>query len=271
MAGFLLVLVATDGLYLRLLQHLLPTGLAWRTAPVAKTLRKLLAALGATYESARNFVDLAYNDRFPSTTRELTEWEFQFGLQPAATVTDATRRIALASAWAATGGQSPRYLQDTMQDAGFNVYIHEWWDPPNVDPRTARDPRDYTEVPRIGTVQCSAFPTQPRCSLFSNQARCNRFLANEVGYLVNLNLTREAPPPVPDDPDRWRYFLYWGGATFPNPAVIPADRRDEFERLLLKICPAHLWLVTLIEYEMWTYGDGHVFGEPGLQWGLPGP
>lgn len=264
--SFLLLLIATDGLYLRLLQHLLPDGLAWRTTIIGKALRKFLDGLSTSFESARDYIDLVYTDRLPTSTRALDEWEAQFGLTAAST--DAARRLALASAWSAQGGQSPRYLQDTVRAAGFDVYLHEWWVPPNVDPRTARDPRTYTTQPLIGTVQCG----EPLAQCGEPTALCNRFLANEPGYLVNRNLTNEAPPPVPDDPATWPYFLYWGGETFPNPAVIPASRRAEFEQLILRICPAHLWLVTLVEYGVWQVGiGGYTVGQPGLYVGLEGP
>lgn len=262
--SFLLVLVATEGLYLRMLQHLLPNGLAWRTT-VAKTLRKFFEGLSATIQNARDFIDLVYGDLFPTTTRELTEWEAQFALDTQDS--DDDRRSALAGAWQAQGGQSPRYLQDTMQAAGFDVYIHEWWSGPNVAPRTVRDPRDYTDLPLIGQTQCGDDGAE--CG--EPDAQCSRFLANNPGYIVNNTLTGVAPPPVPDDPTKWPFFLYWGGATFPNTATIPATRRAEFEKLLLKICPAHLWLVTLIEYDVWLVGDGHNVGDPGLFVGQEAP
>jgi hypothetical protein len=88
----------------------------------------------------------------------------------------------------------------------------------------------------------------PGRTLFDLYPECNRFLANEPGYLVNLNLTREAPPPVPDDSAAYPYFLYWMGATFGDRAEVPAARRDEFERLLLKLCPEQHWLVTYVTY-----------------------
>jgi hypothetical protein len=240
--SFFLLFAVTDALYLRQLQHLLPTGIAWRTTIVAKTLRKLMEAFAAVFQSAREFIDLVHADRFPTTTRDLASWEYQFGL--VASATDEDRRLSLAGAWAAQGGQSPRYLQDTVQAAGFDVYIHEWWEPPNVDPRTPRDPRTYTTQPLIGTTQCGESLAQCGESL----AQCNRFLANEPGYLVNLNLADVAPPPVPADPATWRYFIYWGGETFPDTADVPADRRAEFERLILKLSPANNWLVTLVNY-----------------------
>lgn len=200
-----------------------------------------IQALSATFLFARQFVDLVYLDLFPSSTRSLPEWENQFGLLPAGS--DSQRRANVDAAWKAAGGQSPRYLQDVVQAAGFDVYIHEWWvsvGPPWV----AKDPRTHTNVPLTGTVQAGEALAQDG----EVSAIANAFLVNETDYIVNLDGGQDAPPIVPSDPDTWPYFLYWGAASFPARATIPASRRQEFEALILKLCPAQQWLVTLIDY-----------------------
>src|SRR5689334_18526975 len=157
-------------------------------------------------------------------------------------------RLALAAEWAATGGQSPSYIQGVLQAAGFDVYVHEWWS--SGPPYVARDPRDYTEQPLIGSFQCTGdgLPSQPQCSAFASQPQCNGWLANEISYLVNNDLTRRAPPAIPDDPDFWPYFFYIGAESFPEIAVVDSNRRAEFERLVLKLRPTHLWVVLRITY-----------------------
>jgi hypothetical protein len=247
-------------LFFRQLSHLLPRGAAWRVT-IDKTLRRFFLGLSAQPEETRAYIDKVYLDLFPATARSkddpvpaersgaLEEWEKQFGLTPSATASEASRRLALAAEWQATGGQSAGYIQGVLQAAGFNVYVHEWWS--SGPPYVARDPRIYTTVPRIGTNRCQSLPTtvsKPRCSAFASQSRCNAFLANDPHYLVNKDLTRRPPPPVPDDPMKWRYFMYVAAASFPTPATVDVARRDEFERLILKLRPAHLWIVTLVNY-----------------------
>jgi len=53
---------------------------------------------------------------------------------------------------------------------------------------------------------------------------------------------------VPNDPSKWPYFLYIGGETFGGIAQVDPRRKDEFEALCLKICPAQQWLGVLVEY-----------------------
>lgn len=247
--------------FFRIFQHLLPDGLAtrirdgqkawayghghkwgeqglkWGSTAGGRPIDRFFRALTSPFARAREFVDGIYLDLFSETTRELDRWEHQFGLIRAAAESD--RRSNISAAWQATGGQSPRYLQDIMQAAGFDIYIHQWW-----TTGAPYDPRDHTTDPLFGTVQCG----EPLAQCGETTAFCNNFLANEPGYLVNRNLLNVAPPAIPSDPDKWRYFLYWGAATFPNKAQIPAARRLEFERLLLKLCPTRQWLVTLVDY-----------------------
>lgn len=228
-------------LFLRQLQHLLPRGRAWQITLVTKTLRKYMQGIAAWNESARDFMELAFDDFWSESTRELSEWENQLGLTPAST--ELARRQQISGARKATGGQSPRYLQDVVQAAGFPLYIHDWWYYVGPD-RFTRNPRDYTDDPLIGTTQCGESLAQ--CG--ERDAVCNGFLANFTGYIVNIDLTQSAPPPVPFDPLRWPYFVYWSGATFGDVVDIPAERRAELERLLRRICPSHQWIVTRVNY-----------------------
>lgn len=226
--------------FFRQLTELLPDGTAWR-AVAKKGLRRLLEGLAEAPAAFRDYADATFADRFPATTRDLAGWERQFGLLPAGD--ESARRLQLAAAWRAQGGQSPRYLQDVLRTAGFDVYVHEWWQP-GTSPRVARDPRSYTTRPRFGSTQCG----QPWAQCGEPSAFCNRWLANEPDYLVNRNLTNEAPPPIPDAPSAWPYFVYVGAATFGQRASVPLARRSEFERLLLKLFPVHTWIVTLVNY-----------------------
>jgi hypothetical protein len=246
-------------LFFRIFQHLLPDSTAWRLT-IAKTLRSFFEGLAGAPADARSFVDLVFEDRFPATARDpngaLSEWEKQFGLTPSSSASEVTRRLALAAEWAATGGQSPSYLEGVLQTAGFDVWVYEWW-VSGPDPYVPRDPRLYTTPPLIGTVQCG----NPDAYCGNPEAQCNGFLVNDTGYIVNLDLTPRAPPRVPDSEARWPFFLYIGGdpADVDDPeeveppddipfATIDAARRDEFQRLVLKLRPAQQWLVLRVSY-----------------------
>lgn len=227
-------------------QHLLPRSVAWRTT-IRKTLRRYLEGLAAFAGDVKTFVDLVYLDLFPSSTRELADWETQFALP--GTGTEAARRLRLAAAWATQGGQDPNYIQSALHAAGFTtVFIYEWWS--SGPPYVARDPRNHTIQPVLGFYECES--STPWECLDPGPAEqlaphCDDTLANDPGYLVNLDLTRRAPPAVPDDPALWPYFLYFAGEAFPEFAAVDAARLEELKELLLSICPAQQWIVLMVD------------------------
>lgn len=264
--------------FFRVFQHLLPDSIAWRPKDkftewevgdeheigesglvisgefgVGLKLWRFIKGLAGFPDQPRKFVDDVFQDLFPDTTRELAEWEAEFGLEPIGS--ESARRQALAAEWRATGGQSLPYLEGVLRTAGFNVWFHECWQ--STSPFVARDPRAYTNLPLIGTYQCTGTDQdEPQCSpsgidangVAFDQPQCNEFLVNEPDYIVNLDLTPRAQAPVPDDPATWPFFIYVGGETFPARAQVSVSQRGAFERLLTKLCPEHHWIVTLIDY-----------------------
>jgi len=232
-------------IYFRQIQHLLPRTKTW-ALPFGSTIRKFFNGIAdGLSEPARDFIDGVWAEIFPETTNELVEWEQELGCWGGGT--DAERRLALAAEWQATGGQSPRYLQDIIQAAGFDVYYHGWWDPVG---EVVRDPHDYTESANSGTEQCHGTKDsiQDQCADVDTDdpPRCDFFLANTIYYIVNESLNRMAPPPLPDDEDLYRNFIYFGGEEFGTYALVPEERLIELRRLMLKISPGNMWIVSLV-------------------------
>lgn len=269
--------------WLDVFKHLLPNARAWRIT-VEKRLRQFFQGLTGIGEDSKAFFDGVYNDLDPQKTRELDNWEKQFGL-PSGSLTEQERRDRLDATWKALGGQSPRYIQDTLQAAGFDVYVHEWWEPipgrPNggsidgdVTP-LARDPFLYLwdgSAPRqfIGSGHDLAY-----CGgddMFSNSQQdppgyplVNKILESNVGPIGSGHIQlfsggliaasgadtvsyTQKQYVIPNDPTKYPFFLYIGGQNFPDLATIPSARRDEFEDLCLKICPTEQWLGILVNY-----------------------
>lgn len=269
-------------MFLRVFRHLLPNARAWRLV-VDKKLRSFFEGLAESGSTARAFFDGVYLDLFPQDTRELSAWEDQFGL-PSTGLTEQERRDRLAAAWRAVGGQDPDYIQDTLRGRGFDVYVHEWWEPgtePAIGVHACAAPRNPLLVLRreftglTSMVECGEALAQcgedfaqagntldPRGYPLVNkvvetvpdvQPLCGEAIA-ECGEPAALCGNYEAltertrPYTVPLNQDKWAYFLYIGGESFGDIATIPPARRDEFEALCLKICPAQQWLGILVEY-----------------------
>jgi len=130
-------------LFGRVYQRLLPRARAFFFWQSGSQLRQFFEGLAGLPADARAFVDQMWFITRPAETDQLSEWEEEFAL-PDSGLTEADRRTRLNAAWSATGGQSPRYLQDVVQANGFDVFVHEWWEIPVVggDP-SPRDPRVY--------------------------------------------------------------------------------------------------------------------------------
>jgi hypothetical protein len=237
--------------FLAIFQHLLPRTKTWSLV-VDRMLRRLFSGIDIGLATpAKSAVDSVWTTLDPDTTDELAEWENQFGLWE--TGTDAARRAAYEAAWDASTGQSPRYLQDRLQAAGFDVYYHGW----RESDGSVRDPRTYAVAPLIGAIQCYAPATDPDCVVCGaaddlGTPVCDGFVVNELNYLVNEALDGRAPPWIPDSEYRWRYFCYVGGATFGTEAEVALERRVELKRLILKYFPAHLWIVLLVTEPTYT-------------------
>ena len=269
--------------FLRLYQHLLPDGRAWRTT-VNKRLRQFFEGLTIVPEGVKEFADSVWGDLLPETTDKLSEWEHQFGL-PGNITDEEARRARLAATWRSlVGGQPPRYIQDTLQANGFNVFVHEWWEPATgPTPGTpgqpiARNPLLWLRPSQVQTkfqvtcgnpaatcgnpaATCGSTLTPPGYPLvnkvFSTRPRYYVTCGNPVTTAGNTAATAGAHTDfidvqkdyiIPSDPARWPYFLYIGGGVFGSPAQIEAKRKDEFEALCLKICPMQQWIGVIVKY-----------------------
>lgn len=114
-------------MFFRIFQHLLPRSKAWFIV-IQKQLREFFEGLSFVGSDVKTFLDTIYDDIDPQKTTQLDLWESEFGLQNFG-LNEQSRRDRLEARWQDFGGQSPKYIQDTLQANGFNVFIHEWFQP----------------------------------------------------------------------------------------------------------------------------------------------
>jgi len=271
-------------MFLRIFQHLLPNAIAW-VITTAKPLREFFTGLAAAIgDPFKLYFDKVWEDQFPQTTRQLDLYEAEFAL-PVSSLTEQERRDRLAAAWKAIGGQDPGYIQDTLRAAGFDVYVHDWWVPGSepavgvLAAATARNPFTYLNdgVQAVNYVSADGNPLMQdggpsaqdgRTSTPTGYPLVNKllifdpvFIGDGAPAVQDGNLSAQDGGSVssngnyklkeyvlPTDVVTFPYYLYIGGVTFPNHAVIPSSRKNEFETLCLKICPAQLWLGILVDY-----------------------
>ena len=270
-------------MFLNIFKHLLPNARAWQITNNTQ-LREFFTALSvALIDETKQFYDGIFNDIDPQQTRELEAWELEFGLRDTG-LTIQERRDRLDATWKAVGGQDPRYIQDTLQASGFDVYVHEWWVPgtePAVNVKSCLAARD----PRI-TIRDSSTVITYLIECGEAIAACGEVIAeagerldppgyplvNKMGFIERNIITlcgesfMEAGEPValcgdfdgyftrgidyiiPSETDKWHYFIYIGGAVYGELAQVDPKRKDEFEALCLKICPVQHWLGIIVEY-----------------------
>lgn len=269
-------------IWLDVFKRVLPNAKAWRIT-VDKQLRQFFDGLGtALGETTRTFFDGIFDDIDPQKTRELDAWEGQFAL-PATGLNEQDRRDRLDATWKALGGQDPRYIEDTLRGAGFDVYVHEWWVPSVEHPAggsvdgdvtpTARNPFTYLwdgAAPRqfVGCGHDDAFCGGDDMFANSNNAPPGYPLVNKVTIVASIGCGHDdllcagdeaasgageityirKQYVMPADSTKYPFFLYIGGQTFPDQATVQGARQDEFEDLALKICPTEQWIGVLVDY-----------------------
>lgn len=146
----------------RIYQHLLPQAKAWKITS-SKNLRAFFEGLSIFPEEIKNFADTVWLDIFPKTTRYIENWEYQFGLYDYG-LTDFQRRDRLDAAWKFLGGQSPYYIQNTLQKNGFDVYIHEWWDDNSFASQHVECGEKLMECGEAG-AECNNYGYIPHCGI----------------------------------------------------------------------------------------------------------
>jgi hypothetical protein len=271
--------------WLNILKHLLPNARAW-SLTTEKQLRKFFLGISGAAKNSQDFLDGVYSDLNPETTREVDQWEKQFGILNIG-AGDSQRRDRISAAWKDRGGQSPRYLQDILQSAGFDVYIHEWWVPSTEHPSggsvggdvvpVVRSPFDYlddgsdasksflmvdgaagaqdgNQVAMDGSTDTPpGYPLVNKITTAANSVigdgqikmQDGGLFAQDGSSIVTYSLKRNT---IPNDSDKFPFFLYVGAEVFPGQANVPENRRDEFEDLCLKICPSEQWIGVLVDY-----------------------
>ena len=229
--------------FLKVFEYLLPKS-DFFNLKFARPFRSFFVAIAEIPATLRNHISGVISDAFPVMTEYLTEMSYQIGSPRALT------NIQLKAEYGASGGQSPGYIQSVLRNAGFDVYVHEWW-VPGSDPVAARNPNVYlvdaqdllvndiySVVPRW-TWQCDN--ASIRCDVLDDEGdfafRCDVF----SGYSF-----REKYYAVTANPDTYPNYFYVGGAVFPNPANVSEAEYKELKRLIYKLKPSSLRCIVLV-------------------------
>lgn len=239
---------------MNIFKHLLPSGRAW-SLTAEKPLKRFFRALDVLRVDAVNYFNLLFYDINPKTTRELDKWEQQFGLDKGY-LTEEKRRERLAAAWKDVGGQSPAYIQSVLRNNGFDVYVHEWFDP--VDRAAVGQKHEITPRNPLLYMAPEYINTLPGVDCGEARAECGEDFAHAGNYEVLLGyplvnkFVYDADIigyTMTENPQYWYHIFYICGPNFGDLAVVDATRRAEFEALILRIKPAQYWAGVIVRFE----------------------
>lgn len=244
----------------RLRRRLYPTGRAFHIQPGSHPDK--LNSVESEQESefyinSVSILDTLLPDNPNFSTSDATLWEQRLGLivdPPGVSFTD--RKLAITRKMNHPGGilarQSGDYIQESLQTAGFDVYVHQ-----NIPEQTigevlsslvgvAQQGVAQQDEIQQGTAQ-TAFP-----SLFSDiqqgipqqgqfQQSSNTYKNKVANHIdEDLDLMFNATPD-------WRSVFYIGTPDL-GFANVPLVRKDEFRQLILKLKPANTAAYLLINY-----------------------
>ena len=239
-----------------IIKHLLPNSRAFKLYKNS-SIAAFFGSLNNVNAEIKTSFDDVFSDMNPQLTRNLEQWEKQFNINTSGNLSESERRDILDAEWKAQGGQSPQYLEDRLRAAGFNVYVHEWWEP-NAQTGGGSVNNDVTPVARIPSNYINdgaidwLMTDGNADSVDGSDVAMDGTLSGASGYLLVNRIidgsNNNKHYTIPAGTEYHPYFLYIGGETFPNSASIPTSRLVEFEELCLKICPAEQWIGVLVDY-----------------------
>jgi hypothetical protein len=239
---------------------------------INKRLSQFIKGLSALPQDLKEYIQNIYLDLFPDTTRLLDKWNETFGIGFPAKIED-DQRMDLDTTWKAQGGQGFEYIQNVLNNAGFDVQVHE--NNPPVDPDLFLNsiPIMVANGPAAFAGNDQAFAGKTGGDLLVNgpivtntpiyESICggaNIVCGNDRAVCGQFDKfgTEDKIYQITDDPDLWGAFFFIGGDATRNAITheletienidIPIERKPEFIRLILKLKPVQTWAGLMIDY-----------------------
>ena len=262
-----------------IIDALIPEGSAWNVAPDGD-LDHLYDGMAENVEYIVSQLSILSDIRDPSTTPILSDLEREYGISTNTNLTESQRRESLAAlVFQGENNGSKDDLQSVLQAAGFDVQVHE--NSPAVDPDNFLN-NIFLMVADGDNAYAGFYPTIPGVYTSIAGKTGGSLLVNGATYIQRPDYISVANGdymyagngnayagkyedltqtlviyPIPDDPNSWPFFFFVGGDATRNVSGeltdiefvnIPTERREEFERLILKYKPIHTWAGLMVNY-----------------------
>lgn len=218
-------------IFTKLSRQLYPTGRAWRLK-IDTLFFKLHDALAKSEKECYDASDILYTSILPDNNNfsniDATNWERALGLLNQPYLTLSERKQIILRKMQHPGNISARqhylYLQSQLQNAGFDVYVHENR-PIAINPESSY----YNSFNYGGQV-------------YGNNGILNSTkIVNYIDEIKDQNF-------IFGNEQHLRALFFIGAQTYPNFANIPQNRKREFRELILKLKPAQSGGILLINY-----------------------
>lgn len=223
-----------DNYFVKISRQLFPTGRAWWIR-INGVFHKLLQGLSLSEQKVHDvtvsLLDAILPDNNDFDEEDAVNWERALGLYNQSYLTLAERKQIILRKMQHPGNIPARqhylYLEGQLQNAGFDVYVHEnrFGSPPVVNNPVAAM---YGQINYAQAYYGNQGMNYTKVMNYIDRASDDNY---SVGDNINMRAT---------------FFV--GGQVFPNRANVPYKRKKEFRELILKIKPAQTAGFLLINY-----------------------
>ena len=215
---------------LQLTRQLYPRGRAFKMA-VDSYLESFHKGIAESekrfYNDSISILDTIIPDNDNFTEEDARDWEIRLGLIVNDSLDLESRKLAIKQKLnypgTTSGRQSAAFLQKVLNDAGFDVYVHE--NNPTQDPDFWTD-WEFDEI-EFGEYE------------MHGKIQEGKIIANHINeaqdslFAVGSNL---------------KFTFFIGGENIGDIADVDILRKDEFRQLILKVKPAHTVGLLYINY-----------------------
>ena len=257
----------------KFLRLLLPASWFWQSS--TSNLGKLWESIAAVADTTKNYLLGSVTDSIPLKTLEFEKWEEELSLPTNTTLIDEQRRQRISGKLLETNVGTINSIQTKLQQYGFDLYVHSPFqnnvlvNPSNYLSTASTQPAlislgspwGYLGHENAVLGYKEDIPKgYPLVNIDYQIDNSLISLGGEWGYLGHQNAIlgysaassivneKRVKYILPTDANLYQYFIYIGAANFGDFVTISKTRRNELERLLLQIVPAHIWIGMLITF-----------------------
>lgn len=249
--------------FFKTLKIILPQGSAYNL-PVDSQHRELMEALSKEPERICDFFNDVLVSGIPGIipSEALPDWEEFLALEKNDSLTNEERNERISGKLSAQGGQGPDYIQDTLQMAGYPLYVTE--NIPSISPSAKQYVATLGGI-TLGETTLGSFTNRidPRSEkglliagppVYTSERVYNFTLGVHTLGETTLGdytgtFTKEIEPVIPAIPSRFIFVWFLTGPGGVGDFVdISSDKKNDLIKQILLIKPAHTWVLVQVNF-----------------------